>query len=65
MTPTLRTMPVVYARAQADGRWSVGLPGGVTRIAASRAAVGRLVRREAPGSAVAFSVPHTEDKPPR
>lgn len=54
-----RDMPVIHARPTGRGTWQVALPGGVYRIAASRAAVARLVAREAPYSAIAY-----ESKPP-
>jgi hypothetical protein len=55
MIPAPRDLPVIDAIGpRADGSYVVKLPGHIYRVAASPAAASRLVRREAPGSAVRF-----------
>jgi hypothetical protein len=53
MTPSVRSLPVIEARARGS-EWIVRLPGGRYVVRASEAAVRRLVAAEAPGSAIAF-----------
>jgi hypothetical protein len=55
MIPAPRDLPVIDVTGpRADGSYVVKLPGHIYRVAASPAAASRLVRREAPGSAVRF-----------